>query len=149
LFDRDAYLAGETVRELDEDVRALIAEHGIRNALLTSVAPTGTISLVADNVSSGIEPVFALAYTRKVLQPDGSRIEEEVSDYALRRFRTIHGDTAALPAHFVTAQDLTPAEHVRRSRPSTWWKLRCRMRWPRIRRPRWKFGWIRSRSMAV
>lgn len=112
LFDRDAYLAGETVRELDEDVRALIAEHGIRNALLTSVAPTGTISLVADNVSSGIEPVFALAYTRKVLQPDGSRIEEEVSDYALRRFRRIYGDTA-LPAHFVTAQDLTPAEHVR------------------------------------
>ena len=86
--------------------------HGIRNALLTSVAPTGTISLVADNVSSGIEPVFALAYTRKVLQPDGTRVEEEVSDHALRRFRAIHGD-AALPDYFVTAQDLTPAEHVR------------------------------------
>src|SRR6185437_4286163 len=42
-----------------------------------------------------------------------SRIEEEVSDYALRRFRAIHADSAALPAHFVTAQDLTPAEHVR------------------------------------
>ena len=68
---------------LDDDVRALIAEHGIRNALLTSVAPTGTISLVADNVSTGIEPVFALAYTRKVLQPDGSKLEEEVSDHAL------------------------------------------------------------------
>src|SRR4051812_28560691 len=113
LFDRDAYLAGETIRELDEDVRDLIAEHGIRNALLTSIAPTGTISLVADNVSSGVEPVFALAYTRKVLQPDGSRIEEEVSDYALRRFRALHGEAAALPAYFVTAQDLTPAEHVR------------------------------------
>jgi ribonucleoside-diphosphate reductase alpha chain len=113
LFGRDAYLAGETVRELDEDVRALIAEHGIRNALLTSVAPTGTISLVADNISSGIEPVFALAYTRKVLQPDGSRTEEEVSDYALRRFRAKFGDGAPLPEHFVTAQDLTPAEHVR------------------------------------
>ena len=113
LFDRDAYLAGETVRELGEDVRALIAEHGIRNALLTSIAPTGTISLVADNVSSGIEPVFALAYTRKVLQPDGSRTEEEVSDYALRRFRAIFGAEAALPPTFVTAQDLTPAEHVR------------------------------------
>ena len=113
LFDRDAYLAGETVRELDEDVRAAIGEHGIRNALLTSVAPTGTISLVADNVSSGVEPVFALAYTRKVLQPDGTRTEEEVSDYALRRFRTQFGDDAPLPDHFVTAQDLTPAEHVR------------------------------------
>jgi len=113
LFDRDAYLAGETIAAMDEDVRALIAEHGIRNALLTSVAPTGTISLVADNVSSGVEPVFALAYTRKVLQPDGSRTEEEVSDYALRCFRAIHGEAASLPDCFVTAQDLTPAEHVR------------------------------------
>jgi ribonucleoside-diphosphate reductase alpha chain len=113
LFDQDAYLAGETVREMDEEARALIARHGIRNALLTSVAPTGTISLVADNVSSGVEPVFALAYTRRVLQPDGSRTEEEVSDYALRRFRALRGEDAPLPAHFVTAQDLTPAEHVR------------------------------------
>jgi ribonucleoside-diphosphate reductase alpha chain len=113
LFNRDAYLAGETIRELDEDVRTDIAKHGIRNALLTSVAPTGTISLVADNVSSGVEPVFALAYTRKVLQPDGTRTEEEVSDYALRRFRALFGETAPLPDTFVTAQDLTPAEHVR------------------------------------
>ena len=113
LFEREPYLAGESVRELDEDVRALIAEHGIRNALLTSVAPTGTISLVADNVSSGVEPVFALAYTRKVLQPDGTRTEEEVSDYALRRFRLQFGEHAPLPEYFVTAQDLTPAEHVR------------------------------------
>jgi ribonucleoside-diphosphate reductase alpha chain len=113
LFDRDAYLAGETVREMDQDVRALIAAHGIRNALLTSIAPTGTISLVADNVSSGVEPVFALAYTRKVLQADGSRTTEEVSDYALRRFRALRGADAPLPAHFVTAQDLTPGEHIR------------------------------------
>src|SRR6185437_16589113 len=112
LFDKEAYLAGETIRGLDADVQAAIAEKGIRNAWLTSIAPTGTISLVADNISSGVEPVFALAYTRKVLQPDGSKIEEEVSDYAMRRFRRIYGDTA-LPAHFVTAQDLTPAEHVR------------------------------------
>ena len=113
LYDKNAYLAGETVRELDSDVRDEIAEHGIRNALLTSVAPTGTISLVADNVSSGVEPVFALAYTRKVLQPDGSRVEEEVSDYALRRYRAIHGEDAPLPDYFVTAQELSPAEHVR------------------------------------
>jgi ribonucleoside-diphosphate reductase alpha chain len=113
LFDRAAYLAGETVQGLDEDIRALIAEHGIRNGLLTSIAPTGTISLFADNVSSGIEPAFALAYTRKVLQPDGSRTEEEVSSYALRRFRERRGEGAALPDAFVTAQDLTPTEHIR------------------------------------
>ncbi|MDT7951635.1 MAG: adenosylcobalamin-dependent ribonucleoside-diphosphate reductase [Acetobacteraceae bacterium] len=113
LYDEEPYLAGETVKALEPEVRAAIRKHGIRNALLTSVAPTGTISLVADNVSSGIEPVFALAYTRKVLQPDGTRVEEEVSDHALRRFRAIYGDDAPLPDYFVTAQDLTPAEHVR------------------------------------
>jgi ribonucleoside-diphosphate reductase alpha chain len=113
LFDREPYLAGETVRGLDEDVRELIAKHGIRNALLTSIAPTGTISIVADNVSSGIEPVFALAYTRKVLERDGSKTEEEVTDYAVRLFREKFGTDAALPGYFVTAQDLTPAEHVR------------------------------------
>ena len=113
LLDRDAYLAGETVGGMDDDVRASIAENGIRNALLTSIAPTGTISLVADNISSGIEPVFALSYTRKVLNPDGSRTEEEVSGYALRGFKARFGHDAPLPAQFVTAQDLTPAEHVR------------------------------------
>ena len=113
LFDRANYLAGETVRALDEDVRDAINQHGIRNALLTSIAPTGTISLVADNVSSGVEPVFALAYTRKVLQRDGTRREEEVTDYALRLWRAKFGDGVALPEYFVTAQDLNPAEHVR------------------------------------
>ncbi len=82
LFDRDAYLLNETVSGLDEDLRALIATNGIRNALLTSVAAD---LLVADNISTR-EPLFALAHTRKVLQPDGSRVEKEVSGYAPRCF---------------------------------------------------------------
>ncbi len=113
LFDREPYLAGETVAALDADIRAEIGRHGIRNALLTSIAPTGTISLLADNVSSGIEPVFAHSFTRKVLEPDGTRREEVVEDYAVRLYRQKFGAEAALPETFVTAQTLTPAEHIR------------------------------------
>ena len=113
LFDRDAYLAGESVMELDEDVRAEIAEHGIRNALVTSIAPTGTISLFADNVSSGLEPVFAFSYTRNVLMPDGSRRSEEVADYAVRLYRRMKGEDAPLPDYFVDAQTLKPVDHVK------------------------------------
>ncbi|HUH83642.1 MAG TPA: adenosylcobalamin-dependent ribonucleoside-diphosphate reductase [Stellaceae bacterium] len=112
LFDKAPYLAGETVAGLDDDLRAAIAAHGIRNALLTSVAPTGTISLFADNVSSGLEPVFSFVYTRRVLMPDGTRKEEEVSDYAYRLFRRLRGDGAPLPDYFVDAQQLTPADHL-------------------------------------
>jgi ribonucleoside-diphosphate reductase alpha chain len=112
LFDREKYLAGETVGDLEEDVRAAIAEHGIRNGLLTSVAPTGTISLFADNVSSGLEPVFSFKYARHVLMPDGSRREEEVADYAYRLFRRLKGEGTALPEYFVDAQGLSPNDHL-------------------------------------
>jgi ribonucleoside-diphosphate reductase alpha chain len=112
LFDRERYLAGETVKGLDEEVRAHIGQHGIRNALLTSVAPTGTISLFADNVSSGIEPVFSFRHTRNVLMPDGTRREEEVTDYAYRLFRRVKGEHAPLPDYFIDAQVLTPEDHV-------------------------------------
>ncbi len=112
LFDKEQYLAGETIAALDDDVRAAIAAQGIRNALLTSIAPTGTISLFADNVSSGLEPVFSFSYTRRVLMPDGSRKEEEVSDYAYRLFRRLKGEHTPLPAAFVDAQQLAPADHL-------------------------------------
>jgi len=112
LFDAEAYLAAGKVATLDDDVRAAIAEHGIRNALLTSVAPTGTISLFADNVSSGLEPVFSFNYTRSVLMPDGERRDEEVSDYAFRLYRRMFGEHAKLTNAFVDAQGLTPGDHV-------------------------------------
>ena len=120
LFDSDAYLASGTMQAMDEDVRVAVAEHGIRNALLTSIAPTGTISLYAGNVSSGIEPVFAYEYTRKVLQKDGSRTEEKVVDYAVQMWKEIKGD-APLPDHFVNAQTLAPLEHVKMQAAAQKW----------------------------
>jgi ribonucleoside-diphosphate reductase alpha chain len=112
LFDRDKFLAGETVAALDPDIRAAIAKHGIRNSHLSAIAPTGTISLLADNVSSGIEPVFSFRYTRSVLMPDGTRREEEVSDYAFRLFHRLKGEAAPLPDCFVDAQTLAPEDHL-------------------------------------
>ena len=120
LFDADKFLASGALAHMDDDVKAAIRQHGIRNALLTSIAPTGTISLYAGNVSSGIEPVFAYAYTRKVLQKDGSRTEEEVVDYAVRLWREKHGD-APLPDYFVNAQTLPPLDHVRMQAAAQKW----------------------------
>jgi ribonucleoside-diphosphate reductase alpha chain len=121
LFDADAYLASGNMMNMDDDVRDAIREHGIRNALLTSIAPTGTISLYAGNVSSGIEPVFAYAYTRKVLQKDGSRTEEEVVDYAVQMYREKFGADAKLPGYFVNAQTLSPSAHVKMQAAAQKW----------------------------
>jgi ribonucleoside-diphosphate reductase alpha chain len=112
LFDADEFLKRPHIMALPEDIRVVIATHGIRNGLLTSIAPTGTISLFAGNVSSGIEPVFAYAYTRKILRPDGSRIEEAVEDFAYTKFRATFGADTALPDYFVNAQQLSPDDHL-------------------------------------
>jgi len=112
LFDRDKFLESETVQGLDLDVQNAIKSHGIRNALLTSIAPTGTISLFADNVSSGLEPVFSFKYARHVLMPDGTRREEEVSDYAYRLYHRLFGERAPLTDAFVDAQGLSPNDHL-------------------------------------
>jgi ribonucleoside-diphosphate reductase alpha chain len=98
--------------DLDEDVRALIAAHGLRNGCLTSIAPTGTTSLLAGNVSSGIEPVFAYAYERRILQPDGSARMEPVEDYAMRVWRSARGDATPPVELFVSAQTLKPSDHL-------------------------------------
>lgn len=91
LYD-SRYLKGKFIATLDDDVREGLALHGIRNSHLTSIAPTGTISLCADNVSSGIEPVFAHSYQRPINTPDGLMIET-VEDYGVRVLG-IKGQTA-------------------------------------------------------
>lgn len=121
-FDADEFLRHPRFagRMLPNQLKRRIKQHGIRNGLLISIAPTGTISLFAGNVSSGVEPIFALSYTRKVLQPDGSKTEERVEDYALAAYRQhkmktqgIEIDQEPLPPEFVTAQELRPEDHIR------------------------------------
>ena len=111
LYD-PAILDRPNLADLDAETLDLIRANGLRNGCLTSIAPTGTTSLLAGNVSSGIEPVFAYTYTRKILKADGTRIEEDVSDYAYRKFRALFGEDTALPDYFVNAQELSPNEHL-------------------------------------
>ena len=120
LFDVDQYLASKTLTKMDQDIRDLISKNGIRNALLTSIAPTGTISLYAGNVSSGIEPVFAYSYNRKVLQKDGSHTDEDVVDYAVQIWREKFG-SKPFPDYFVNAQTLDPIDHVRMQSAAQKW----------------------------
>jgi ribonucleoside-diphosphate reductase alpha chain len=122
-------------RQLPDWLKQHIRDRGIRNGLLISIAPTGTISLFAGNVSSGIEPVFALTYDRKVLQPDGSHVIQTVEDYAVAAYRRWceeigqldQGDRGIpfslerLPEYFVTAQTLSPEAHVRMQAAAQRW----------------------------
>jgi len=112
LYDAERFLARPGVARLAPEVRQAIADHGIRNGCLTSIAPTGTISLLAGNVSSGVEPVFDFLYKRRVLERDGSHREMMVEDYAHAMFRSRFGDSASLPESFVTTAELSPSAHL-------------------------------------
>ena len=111
-FDRDRYLQGEFIRSLPEDVQEGIAVHGIRNSHLTAIAPTGTISLLANNVSSGLEPVFDLRYHRRVLGADGTALDFELIDYGWELWRRLHPGIEPPEGLFATARELPPAGHL-------------------------------------
>ena len=100
-YDEEKYLKSKFVEKLDPAVRAMIQKYGIRNSHLTSIAPTGTISLTANNVSSGLEPVFSLAYTRTIQTSDGPKYEK-VEDYAFREWGI----------ECVTADEISVMDHV-------------------------------------
>jgi len=100
LYDKDKYMEGKFFKTLPNWVQDQIKENGLRNSHLTSIAPTGTISLTADNVSSGIEPPFSLFYDRTIQEFDGHQIQR-VEDYAYR-----HGVNGR------TANEISAEEHL-------------------------------------
>ena len=113
LFDADKYLQSGFTQRLPESIRAEIRQHGIRNSHLLSIAPTGTVSLAfADNASNGIEPPFSWAYNRKKRTADGGNASYTVEDHAYRLYKAQFGQDAALPDYFVSALEMSAAEHV-------------------------------------
>jgi ribonucleoside-diphosphate reductase alpha chain len=109
---RDKYLQAPFVQALPADIREGIAEHGIRNSHLLAIAPTGTISLLAGNVSSGLEPIFAASYRRKVLDDAGGLREFLLTDYAVAMWRAARGMKDGVPPVFVTAAEVPMRAHL-------------------------------------
>ena len=112
LFDKQCYLDAPFIRSLPDDIRDDIAAQGIRNSHLLAIAPTGTISLLAGNVSSGIEPAFAADYRRTVLDAAGKPGEFKVTDYAVQQWRKQCGRPDGAPAAFSAAMEVSVAEQV-------------------------------------
>jgi ribonucleoside-diphosphate reductase alpha chain len=113
----------QRVAEHAPDLVDALAQEGARFTHHTSIAPTGTISLsLANNVSNGIEPSFAHHYSRNVIR-EGRKTKEKVSvySYELLAYRTLvnpdampyaQDEAAKLPDYFITAEDISPKEHV-------------------------------------
>ena len=110
-FKKEAYLTSPFVRKLPDRIREGIAQHGIRNSHLTAIAPAGTISLLAGNVSSGLEPVFDYAYQRNLVMGDSDPGTIQLEDYAYRLWRLQH-EKNGLPDHFATATEISPRTHL-------------------------------------
>ena len=97
---------------MPKDIYDAIASNGIRNSHLTAIAPTGTISLLANNISSGIEPVYDFSHSRRVLELDGTYATYELTDYAYYLWQGKNSARVRLPSQFVDAQELSPSTHL-------------------------------------
>lgn len=109
-FDRDAFLVSGFALRLPADIRDAIATHGMRNSHVLAIAPAGTISLLANNLSSGIEPVFSVEAERRILQMDGHYRTHRVVDYAAHLWQQ-QGRTD-LPPAMIVAQQIDPLAHL-------------------------------------
>jgi ribonucleoside-diphosphate reductase alpha chain len=110
-FVPGAYLASRFVGRLPASLRERIRRQGIRNSHLLAIAPAGTISLLANNISSGIEPIFALDGERRVLEADGTHRTYPVRDFAWAEWRRLRRDEQP-PAAFAEAHDIAPQAHL-------------------------------------
>jgi len=110
-FVAEPFLESGFARRLPETLRKAIAQRGIRNSHLIAVAPTGTISLLANNVSGGIEPIFSLTAERAIKGMDGLVQRVELSDFAYRAWQ-VAAERPSRQPRFRTAMQINPAEHI-------------------------------------
>lgn len=111
LFEAKKYLEGNFVKTLPSHIFNDIEKIGIRNSHHNAIAPTGTISLLANNISSGIEPIFQKKFERKVRNKDNDFQQFTVEDYAYYHWRLL-GKESELPPAWIDAQQLTVNEHL-------------------------------------
>ena len=111
-LNTNAYLQSPFIRRLPADTRDAIANHGIRNSHLLAIAPAGTISLLANNISSGIEPVFAARTRRTVIDSNSRPHEYELADHALQLW-AMRNPSEPLPPAFTTAWDIEPEAQLK------------------------------------
>lgn len=111
-LERAEYLQGPFIAALPDDIRSAIERDGIRNSHLIAIAPAGTISLLAGNVSSGLEPAFAGDFTRNVLKEDGTTAAFDLVDYALGLWRETTRETQSFPPAFACATKIAPQDHL-------------------------------------
>jgi len=111
-FDTEAFLASAYIRSLPGHLRDAIARQGIRNSHLLAIAPAGSISILANNISSGVEPVFAPRMERLVRESDESFVRHEAIDFAFALFNRETRQSGSLPGAFVSAHEVSPKDHL-------------------------------------
>jgi ribonucleoside-diphosphate reductase alpha chain len=111
-YDAGRYLNRPFIRNLSAESQERIRRHGIRNSHLLAIAPAGTISLLAGNVSSGIEPIFGLESRRRVLDGEGTHRDFRVTDYAYAAWRERHAGRHRLPDYFIDTEAISPLDQL-------------------------------------
>ena len=111
-LDVARYLERPFVATLPEAIITAIRSHGIRNSHLTAIAPAGTISLLAANVSSGIEPIFGIESMRRVLDTQGEYHNFQTTDFAYSIWRAEHPTASAIPDSFIAGEGVSPADQL-------------------------------------
>lgn len=107
------FLNGEFIKTLPENIKKDILKYGIRNSRLLSIAPTGTISLIMNNASSGIEPIFMLEYDRKIKTSNEKTITETIETYSWRKYKEFIGNNnPKVPDFFETTNELNVDSHI-------------------------------------